>query len=697
VCVAGVPAPLWGQNGEERGLVVRELSFEGNMAIDDHTLRRSIATTQSSLFARSPLLRWIGLGAKSYLKETELRRDVLRIEALYRLSGFVDAAVDTLVRRTETDAYVTFVVSEGEPVRVTTLRISGVEDLMPVERLSRAIPLRVGSPFNRLLFRASVDTIRTRLAERGHPYAEVYRNFDLREAARTAEIEFAVDPGPRVTVDTVEVVGTETVDDKVVRNTLWLQEGRVYNWRHQYRSQLDLYRTEMFNYVNVGLVDTLPEGPDDTLVTVRAQVAEGPMRRIRFGAGYGTVDCFRGHTAWTVHNFTGGGRRLDLFAGFSKIGTGDPLSLEGSLCPALREEDPERLKLNYNLTAGLTQPFVFHRRASATLALFAERHSELQAFVREAIGGELSWSYRIAWRMPITLSYNLSYGSTKADPVTFCTFLNVCRVEDTEVFTQPAFRAAATVAFVKERREPLIDPVRGSRLAAELRLSGPVVGSDSLTQFLKGTVEYASHHRVGRRSVVGWRVKIGAIVAPTRGFEGQDLRFVPVDERFYAGGPNTVRGFPFNELGPIVRVIQEGDRDTIPVGDTTVVGNTRTSAVGGNDIFLANVEWRYSLSRTVTAAVFLDAGQVMERDSSFFDLSKLRVTPGVGIRFASPLGPIRFDVGFNPYEEADAPTYVQVGNELILWQDLFPGTEPPKPARSFLDRFRLNFSIGQAF
>jgi outer membrane protein assembly factor BamA len=695
--LAGVPTALRGQNDEERRLVVRELSFEGNATIDDHTLRRSIATTHSSWFARSPAVRWIGFGAKSYLDETELRRDVLRVEALYRLSGFVDAAVDTLVRRTETDAYVTFLVDEGEPVRVTTLRVSGVEDLVSVEELYRAIPLRVGEPFNRLLFRASVDTIRTRLAERGHPYAEVYRNFDLREVARTAQIEFAVDPGPRVTVDTVLVMGTDLIDDKVVRNTLWLQPGRTYNWRHQYHSQLDLYRTGMFNYVNVGIVDTLPDGPDDSLVTIRAQVSEGPLRRFRFGAGYGTVDCFRGHTAWTAFNFTGGGRRLDLFAGFSKIGAGEPLNFEQSVCPALRDEEQERLKLNYNLTAGITQPFVFHRRASATLALFAERHSELQAFVREAVGGELSWSYRIAWRTPITLSYSLAYGSTKADPVTFCVFLNVCRVEDTRIFTEPAFRAAVTVAFVKERREPVIDPVRGSRFTAELRFSGPLVGSDSLTQFLKGTVEYASHHRVGRRSVVGWRVKVGAIVAPERGFEGQDLRFVPVDERFYAGGPNTVRGFPFNELGPIVRVIEAGERDSIPVGDTLVVGNTRTSAVGGNDIFLANVEWRYSLSRTVTAAVFVDAGQVIERETKFFALSRLRITPGVGVRIASPLGPIRFDVGFNPYPVEDAPTYVQVGDALILWQDLFPDVDPPKPERDFLDRFRINFSIGQAF
>ncbi len=689
--LALVPGAIHAQNGEQPQRVIRQLSFEGNRSINDYTLRRSIATTQSAAIARWGLTRWMGLGHKSYVDQTEFRRDVLRIQALYRLSGFPDVTVDTLVRRSNGDVFITFEIDEGEPVLVTALRVTGVEDIVEVEDVYQAMPLRVGDPFSRLRFQASVDTIRTRLADRGHPYAEVFRNFDERRDTRTALITFEVVPGPRVTVDSVEVSGTETISENVVRNTVRIRAGQTYSWSEQYRSQLDLYRTGMFNYANVSLADTALTELSDSAVTIRVHVAEGPLRRFQFGAGYGTVDCFRGLTSWTAHNFTGGGRRLDLFAGFSKIGAGDPLDLNQSACPALSDEPPERLALNYNLTAGITQPFLFSRNASATLSLFAQRHSEIQAFVREAVGGELSWAYRLAWRTTITPSYGLAWGKTEADPVTYCTHLNVCTEEDIEVFRQPQFRGVLTLAYLRERRIPLVDPARGSRFSAEVRFSGPVVGSDTLTQCLKGVVEYASHHQLGRRDVVGWRVKWGAIVAPQRGLQGQELRFVPVEERFYAGGPNTVRGFSFNELGPIVRVADFSPEDSSL--------SLRTSATGGNDILLANVEWRHKLSRSFTAAVFVDAGQVIARDSLYLTLSSLRITPGVGVRLASPLGPIRLDIGFNPYGVEAAPVYVVTpsGDALVRWEALFPDIPPPVPEQDFLSRFRINISIGQAF
>jgi len=385
------------------------------------------------------------------------------------------------------------------------------------------------------------------------------------------------------------------------------------------------------------------------------------------------------------------------------IGAGNPVNLSNSLCSALRDEPEERLDLNFNLSAAITQPFAFHRRAEAVLSVFTERHSELNAFVRTAAGGSLAWTYNLAWRMPLTIGYSLAYGQTIADDVTYCSFLNVCVAEDIEAFKEPQFRGVISAAFARERRLPLVDPIRGSRLSAEVRFSGPLVGSDTLSQFLKGVAEYASHHQLGRRSVVGWRVKLGAIVAPERGFEGQELRFVPVDERFYAGGPNTVRGFPFNQLGPIQRVV---DAERVDAGPVVVDSATlRTSASGGNDLFLANVEWRYALSRTFTAALFLDAGQVKVRQGDVFDLGQLRITPGVGIRIASPLGPIRLDIGINPYKPESAPLYAdlriyetqpdgtvtQVDNVLLLLQEDFA------PESSFWDHFQLNFSIGQAF
>jgi outer membrane protein assembly factor BamA len=148
-----VASTLTAQEAEQRRLVVRSLGFEGNEAIDDYTLRISIATSQSGMFARPGILHVMTLGLlgeKRYLNETEFRRDVLRILLLYRRSGFLEARVDTLVRRSSDAVHIRFVITEGEPVRVRSLAITGAERIVSDRDLRRDLPLRVGDPFDRL-------------------------------------------------------------------------------------------------------------------------------------------------------------------------------------------------------------------------------------------------------------------------------------------------------------------------------------------------------------------------------------------------------------------------------------------------------------------------------------------------------------------------------------------------------------------
>ena len=107
--------------------MVRQLNFEGNQAIPDEVLASAISTTNSSWFARNFLFRWLGLGAKRYFDEQEFRRDVVRLGVLYKRTGYADVAVDTLVRREPQNVFVTFKIKEGEPIRVTSLAVTGLD------------------------------------------------------------------------------------------------------------------------------------------------------------------------------------------------------------------------------------------------------------------------------------------------------------------------------------------------------------------------------------------------------------------------------------------------------------------------------------------------------------------------------------------------------------------------------------------
>src|SRR3954462_12430764 len=145
--LAIVAAPA--ATAQQAARIVRQLSFEGNHAIPDETLAAAIATTNSSWFASS-FIRFLGLGAKRYFDEEEFRRDVVRLSVLYKRSGYPDAVVDTLVSRTPEDGYITFRITEGNPIRVTRMTTPGLDSLPP--RLRRSVlldlPLQVGDPFN---------------------------------------------------------------------------------------------------------------------------------------------------------------------------------------------------------------------------------------------------------------------------------------------------------------------------------------------------------------------------------------------------------------------------------------------------------------------------------------------------------------------------------------------------------------------
>ena len=309
------------------------------------------------------------------------------MQALYFQSGFFEAVVDTIVERSNGDVRITFSIDEGRPVILTELTVLGVDSILDVDDLDRALPLQVGDPFNRRLFQSSIDSILLRLGNVGYPFAEVFTNFREDRPNRVATVTLDVDPSIPVRIGEVEVIGAEEILPDVVRGLIAVAPGQVFDGRRLYDSQIELLRLGVYDRASLSLVDTVP--PADSLVTVRARLSEGDLHRLRLGAGYGTTDCLRALGQWTLNNFGGAGRRLTLSSRVSRIGVGDPLNLDERLiCRPLRNDKDSLLTLNYSLIANIFQPAFLSRRTSGTFSLFAERVSEFQAYRRDAIGGD---------------------------------------------------------------------------------------------------------------------------------------------------------------------------------------------------------------------------------------------------------------------------------------------------------------------
>jgi len=704
-------------SAQDQERVVRGLSFDGNRAIDGLTLESVIATTKSSAWASRWYLRWLGLGEKRYFNEVEFRRDVVRLILFYRQSGYMNAVVDTSVQRTSRDVYATFRIHEGEPVRVTRLDVIGLDGIFDVAKLKRDLPLQVGDPFNRFLMQAAADTIVSRLRNHGYPYAEVLRNFDSEAGVLRAEVELDAQPGPRMRIGEVVIRGLRDVDTATVRRVMSVRSGHGFRQDALYQTQRDLYGMGVFNSVNVALIDSVPpQGsvPSDSAVRVLVQVLEGPRHQVRLGGGYGSVECFRVQSGWAAHDFLGGARTLDLSGRVSKLG-GVPRGSTGldQLCNPFGGRWTFDT-LNYSVGLTLRQPAFLSRSHVASVGFLAERHSEFTVYTREAIGGNADITFNARGRLPVTVGYGYSYGRTKASPGVYCFLAGLCDVVSQDFLRKRRGFGAVTVTLVRDRVNNVLDPSEGSLMTATVLHASRLVGSDSTYEFNRGELEVARYYPIGRRSVFAWRIRGGTILPRNITVAGKGVAYVPPDQRFYGGGPNSVRGYGRNELGPQVYVLIAEPQDTSsePVVDTAatrraggtdadkVFRNVQTRPTGGNTAIILNAELRLPspiLASRMRLGLFVDAGQVWERGTEIVSLSGMRVTPGAGVRFTTPLGPVRIDVAYNGYPAPRGPLLYQTSATADSVSEIRSSYPPVRASKTFWQKLVLQFAVGQAF
>jgi outer membrane protein insertion porin family len=239
-----------------------------------------------------------------------------------------------------------------------------------------------------------------------------------------------------------------------------------------------------------------------------------------------------------------------------------------------------------------------------------------------------------------------------------------------------------------------LDPSRGSLSSLDLTWSSRFLGSSSFQQFFRAVGDYSWYRPIARDVVFSWRLRGGAIFAPSVDVATLSGNFIPPEQRFYAGGPNDVRGFERNELGAVVYVVSKGEVDSAATEMRDIDADRVTvAATGGNTLAVGNVELRVPspvFSSRLRLAAFVDAGGVWERGSG--NPAVIRVTPGVGVRLGTPLGPARLDVAYNPYKLQAGPLFQF---DTLGTLTAVPGEGSYVKARG--SKFTFHFAVGQAF
>lgn len=692
---AGLLPALTAQDRTD-ALVVRQLDFSGNDNISSQLLEASIETTKSALFATSGLLRWLGLGAKRYFNQRDFEQDVLRIEVLYKRSGFPSVQVDTLVERTAEDVFITFNITEGEPIRVSQLTVNGLDTLAPEvrENLDVDLPLVEGDIFNRAAMQASADSIARRLRNRGYPSADVLVGYVVRTSELEARVTLDAIPGVRARIGSVEVQGEERVDGSTVVSLITARPGEWYSESDLFESQRNLYGANLFRLASVQL-DTARFVPGDEQVPLRVQVTESPPRRARASVGYGSNDCLRGSAGITFRDFVGAGRILDITGRVSKVGVGSPLDwgFEDSICSPIADDTIGSSLLNYGVTTALRRPAFLSPNNTLVMTGFVERRSEFKVYRRHEIGASVGITRETpVRRLPVALTYTMLFGRTVASPFSFCAFFNSCEPVDVAFLSRTQRLATLSATATIPRANNPVNPTRGYVATAEVTLASRYIGSSSDQQFTRVLADYAWYRPIVRDVVLSWRVRGGMTFSPVH-LAGSDVPFVPPEQRFYGGGPNDVRGYQRNQLGPVVYYASRAHVDSMDgLGQPLHPDTVQIAATGGNTLAVANLELRIPspiFSERLRLAAFVDVGGVWQRGATPVDL---RITPGIGIRVSTPLGPARFDVGYNPLGLQQGRFYVVEPDGQLT---LDPGRSPYRLEDR--NEFTFHFAVGQPF
>ncbi|HSJ64696.1 MAG TPA: BamA/TamA family outer membrane protein [Gemmatimonadaceae bacterium] len=717
---------------------VEDVEFSGVESVDEEELRDGLATQASG--CRSVLLypfclvsdhRWFV--EKSFLDYNEFQRDVLRIRVFYWRRGYREAQVDTSVVPDDDAVIIRFAVTEGRPTLVSSITVTQegtrvledgtIEDLMQ---------LRAGRPLDLIALDSSLVLLREELFRRGYSDAEIGTDTILvDDEGYAAAVRVSIAPRWQSRVGQITVRGLQHVSARTVRRSLELDSGDLFTRNGLLASQRALYESGLFRQAAIAVV--ADESTPDSIKPLQVTVREAPLRAVQLSGGFNTVDFIQVEQRFTKYDFLGGGRRLD-----ARVAVGNLLApqLNGvfpfhDVTPtSLGDDEEDRfLRPNWRVSLEFTQPWLFSPRNAFAAAGFAHRRSAPGIYIDRGYGASVTLTRRLAHRAPVSLSYRVEVTEVEAGDVYFCQSFGVCEVATIQALRQRQRLAPVSLSYFTDRSNEIFFPTRGYVARADAEHASAFTLSNYRYNRVSG--EYARYFSVGRSAIAarvrgGWVRNLVSTAEALGVTRGPAEAILHPRKRFYAGGSQSVRGYGENQLGPRVLTVSPDAlmEPRVVAGDTIagcsaadIVSRTcdptgvpadrfQPRPIGGTALIEASVEYRFPLWEEFYGAIFLDGALVGEGAIQNVTRGAGALTPGAGIRYATPAGVIRVDLGIRPTLVERLPVVTEIPADstqaarIVRLDDRFrydPLEGSRSGIRQVLNRLQLHLSIGQAF
>lgn len=552
---------------------VKRITFIGNEAFPTKKLKKLMNTKEKGLFST--------LTESGKFNEFLYQNDLAIIMGHYFDNGYINADIvehRVLLSQDKKWFYITIALTEGEQFSIGMVDIKG-EFLTSREELLEKLNLKTGEVFSRTKLSKGIEALADVYGDKGYAYADIKPMTRVDEKTRTIDITIDIAKNDLVYIERVDITGNTRTRDKVIRREVQLGEGDLFSSTEMRKSVNNLRRLGYFENVNI----LRSRGTTSEKMKLDVDVKERPTGQISMGFGYSSVDKLIGTASISQSNFMGTGIKLDL------SGT---LSASSS-----------------KYVLGVTEPWLFDRPISAGFDIY-NTEKEYPDFNLSKKGFDIRLGF------PITKRETRGYLTYKLEDVNIS---NVAPTASTFILEQEGKSTESSIKAIirRDTRNDAFFPSAGSVVNLSVELAGGVLGGTSY--FLKYEADAVKFFALPWNTTFSIHGAIGHV----QSYEGRD---VPIYERYFLGGINTIRGFETRTVGPT----------DLLTGDL----------IGGDSMMTANAEFLFPLfsEQAVKGLLFFDAGNAWDGE---VDLGDIRYGAGTGIRWFSPFGPLRLELGFN--------------------------------------------------
>jgi outer membrane protein insertion porin family len=568
---------------EGEKIYIKEIAFVGNKSFESDELTDLIKTSEKGLFS---FITESGL-----MKTEQLNQDAAAIGSFYNNHGFLEVKVsDPVVKQEGEWIYITFNVEEGPRYLVGTIDIKG--DLLTDQQdLRNLLTVQQEKYINRKVLRDDVLKITDYYAEHGYAFADVRPNLNKSKSGARVDIEIIIDKGELVYIDRITISGNTRTRDNVIRREIEVHEGGVFDSKALRNSSEQLQRLEFFEEVNIHPEPSL----DPAKMNILVDVKEKNTGQFSVGMGYSSVDSLMFMAEVSENNFLGRGDKVSLSGNVSGKSTLFNLSYTD---PRLRDSQLSWGADLYNMSR------------------------EYDDYDKKSQGGALRLGYPVWEKWKAFGAY--SYEDTQLSNLSQLALANPLIIQSLNVNVTSAVK----LALVRDTRDRITSPSKGSQNQISVKYAGGPFAGDA--EFTK--MEASS----------GWFFPLPwETVFHVKGSAGQvwenKTNKLPVYERFYLGGMNSIRGFEFGKASPMVNGVR----------------------IGGDKMWYSNIEYIFPLMKEagLNGVVFFDIGKNMAEDVDW-SVQDYNKATGLEVRWISPMGPLRLVWGYNLDPKGDEDTSV---------------------------------------